>query len=215
MEITRQADYYGLPAPERGPAPPPEKVAEQLRPPTPWSGPIKVAAPEPSGPEPPGPLGQPSGPLPGPPSYSDDDENFLRSNFAGQMHMTAPGAQAFGTGTQEDFDKWKGEHQDILNAGGPNAPADWAQSNYLGQTGKLAPGMQGAGAATDEQYNAWKAQNAQSLLNNRNNPAGAGLPPLPGQAGNQPAGAAPPQNLPKPPKPPGATSLPNQPHGPR
>lgn len=42
QEITRQADYYGLDAPERPPAPPAEKLAEQLAPPTPWQGPTKV-----------------------------------------------------------------------------------------------------------------------------------------------------------------------------
>jgi hypothetical protein len=42
MEITRQADYYGLPTPERAPAPAPEKVAEQLKAPTPWQGPATV-----------------------------------------------------------------------------------------------------------------------------------------------------------------------------
>jgi len=43
MEITRQADYYGLPQPERGPAPSAEKVAEQLAPAQPWQGPAKLA----------------------------------------------------------------------------------------------------------------------------------------------------------------------------
>ena len=42
-EIVSQADAYGLPAPPRPPAPPPERVAEQLAPPVPWSGPAKVA----------------------------------------------------------------------------------------------------------------------------------------------------------------------------
>jgi hypothetical protein len=41
MEITRQADYYGLPQPERESAPAPEKVAELLQPPCPWQGPAK------------------------------------------------------------------------------------------------------------------------------------------------------------------------------
>ena len=31
QEIVSQADYYGLPQPERAPAPAPEKVAELLR----------------------------------------------------------------------------------------------------------------------------------------------------------------------------------------
>ncbi len=43
MEITRQADAFGLPTPEREPAPAPEKVAEQLVPPTPWQGPDKAS----------------------------------------------------------------------------------------------------------------------------------------------------------------------------
>jgi hypothetical protein len=42
MEIVRQADYYGLPESTTPPAPPPEKVAEQLRPSVPWSGPMRV-----------------------------------------------------------------------------------------------------------------------------------------------------------------------------
>ena len=42
MEIQRQAEYYGLPEPDRSPAPPPEKVAELLTPATPWSGPVKI-----------------------------------------------------------------------------------------------------------------------------------------------------------------------------
>jgi hypothetical protein len=42
MEITRQADYYGLDALDRDPAPPPEKVAEQLAPAVPWQGPMRV-----------------------------------------------------------------------------------------------------------------------------------------------------------------------------
>lgn len=42
QEITSQADYYGLDVPERTPAPPAEKLAEQLTPPTPWQGPTKV-----------------------------------------------------------------------------------------------------------------------------------------------------------------------------
>jgi hypothetical protein len=40
--VEKQAEYYGLPTPERDPAPPPEKIAEQLRPAVPWSGPMKV-----------------------------------------------------------------------------------------------------------------------------------------------------------------------------
>jgi hypothetical protein len=47
MEITRQADYYGLPTPEREPPPPPERVAEQLAPAVPWSGPSKIATQQP------------------------------------------------------------------------------------------------------------------------------------------------------------------------
>ena len=42
-EIVRQADYYGLPERTTPPPPSPEKVAEQLRPPTPWQGPMRVA----------------------------------------------------------------------------------------------------------------------------------------------------------------------------
>ena len=42
MEITRQSEYYGLPTPDREPAPAPEKVAELLTPATPWQGPMKV-----------------------------------------------------------------------------------------------------------------------------------------------------------------------------
>lgn len=42
MEIIRQADAFGLPEPEREPAPAPEKVADLLKAPTPWSGPAKV-----------------------------------------------------------------------------------------------------------------------------------------------------------------------------
>lgn len=43
QEITRQADYYGLPEQPHEPTPAPEKVAEQLRPATPWSGPDKIS----------------------------------------------------------------------------------------------------------------------------------------------------------------------------
>jgi hypothetical protein len=42
MEIQSQADSYGLPERTTPPAPPPEKVAEQLRPPTPWERPLQV-----------------------------------------------------------------------------------------------------------------------------------------------------------------------------
>ena len=42
QEIVSQSDYYGLPQPERAPAPAPEKVADLLKAPTPWSGPTKV-----------------------------------------------------------------------------------------------------------------------------------------------------------------------------
>lgn len=44
MEITRQADYYGLDAPERAPVPPAEHLADVLKAPTPWQGPMKVEA---------------------------------------------------------------------------------------------------------------------------------------------------------------------------
>ena len=40
--IVSQADYYGLPQPERAPAPAPEHVAELLKAPQPWSGPTKI-----------------------------------------------------------------------------------------------------------------------------------------------------------------------------
>ena len=42
QEIVSQSDYYGRPQPERAPAPAPEKVADLLKAPTPWSGPTKV-----------------------------------------------------------------------------------------------------------------------------------------------------------------------------
>lgn len=42
QEITRQADQFGLPTPERGEAPPPEKVAEYLKAPTPWESPMRA-----------------------------------------------------------------------------------------------------------------------------------------------------------------------------
>ncbi len=41
QEIVSQSDYYGLPQPSRDPAPAPEKVADLLKAPTPWSGPTK------------------------------------------------------------------------------------------------------------------------------------------------------------------------------
>ena len=44
QEIVSQSDYYGLPQPERAPAPAPEHVAELLKAPQPWSGPTKIAA---------------------------------------------------------------------------------------------------------------------------------------------------------------------------
>lgn len=59
QEITRQADYYGLDAPERSPAPPAEKLADQLAPPTPWSGPTKLSY-------------EVDGPLPEKKNYSDE-----------------------------------------------------------------------------------------------------------------------------------------------
>lgn len=43
QEIVSQSDYYGLPQPERAPAPAPERVADLLKAPTPWSGPTKIA----------------------------------------------------------------------------------------------------------------------------------------------------------------------------
>ena len=43
QEIVRQAEYYGLPTPQGAPAPAPEKVADLLKAPTPWSGPTKIA----------------------------------------------------------------------------------------------------------------------------------------------------------------------------
>jgi hypothetical protein len=43
MEITRQADYYGLPDNSPPPTPPAEHVADVLAKPVPWSGPVKVA----------------------------------------------------------------------------------------------------------------------------------------------------------------------------
>ena len=44
QEIVSQSDYYGLPQPERAPAPAPEKVAELLKAPTPWEGPMSRQA---------------------------------------------------------------------------------------------------------------------------------------------------------------------------
>jgi hypothetical protein len=44
MEIIRQADAFGLAESDPEPAPPPEKVAEWLKPATPWSGPTRVDA---------------------------------------------------------------------------------------------------------------------------------------------------------------------------
>jgi len=46
QEIVSQSDYYGLPQPERAPAPAAEHVADLLKAPTPWSGPTKIAAAE-------------------------------------------------------------------------------------------------------------------------------------------------------------------------
>lgn len=42
MEITRQADYYGLPDNSPPPVPLSEHVADVLAKPVPWSGPSKV-----------------------------------------------------------------------------------------------------------------------------------------------------------------------------
>lgn len=41
-EIVSQADYYGLPERTTPAPPPPEKVAEQLRPSVPWQGPMRT-----------------------------------------------------------------------------------------------------------------------------------------------------------------------------
>lgn len=43
QEITRQADYYGLPEQTRDPLPSQEKIAEQLAKPQPWQGPTRLA----------------------------------------------------------------------------------------------------------------------------------------------------------------------------
>ncbi len=43
MEITRQADYYGLDVPQHEPVSQ-EKIAEQLKPAVPWQGPSRLAA---------------------------------------------------------------------------------------------------------------------------------------------------------------------------
>lgn len=43
MPLIRQCEEYGLPEPEHAPLPPEEKVAEVLKAPTPWSGPMKIA----------------------------------------------------------------------------------------------------------------------------------------------------------------------------
>jgi len=42
QEIVSQADYYGLPEEPRTPPPPPEKMAQQLTPPTPWERPLRA-----------------------------------------------------------------------------------------------------------------------------------------------------------------------------
>jgi hypothetical protein len=42
MEIASQAEQFGLPEQHRDPAPPPEKIAEQLRPAPMWQGPARV-----------------------------------------------------------------------------------------------------------------------------------------------------------------------------
>jgi hypothetical protein len=44
MEITRQADYYGLPDNAPAGVPPAERLADILAKPTPWSGPSKVSS---------------------------------------------------------------------------------------------------------------------------------------------------------------------------
>lgn len=41
-EIVSQADYYGLDERTTPAPPPPEKVAEQLRPPVPWERPLRA-----------------------------------------------------------------------------------------------------------------------------------------------------------------------------
>jgi hypothetical protein len=46
MEVTSQSEQFGLPEQQRGPAPAPERIAEQLRPGPSWSGPTKVQAAE-------------------------------------------------------------------------------------------------------------------------------------------------------------------------
>jgi hypothetical protein len=41
-EITTQADQFGLPERSTPPAPPPERVAEQLRPAPVWESPLRI-----------------------------------------------------------------------------------------------------------------------------------------------------------------------------
>lgn len=48
QEIVGQADYYGLPQPDRTSAPPPEKVADLLKAPPLWEGPMKIAQDDPN-----------------------------------------------------------------------------------------------------------------------------------------------------------------------
>lgn len=42
MEITRQADAFGLPDNSPPPVPPAERLADTLAKPTPWNGPAKA-----------------------------------------------------------------------------------------------------------------------------------------------------------------------------
>lgn len=42
MEVTSQSEQYGLPERTTAPAPPPEKIAEQLRPAPLWERPLRV-----------------------------------------------------------------------------------------------------------------------------------------------------------------------------
>lgn len=86
MEITRQADYYGLPERTSQELPPPEKVADLLASPTPWQRPLEAHIHEPEWMKDKGGISVSDKPLEAPrPSWDDDDNDDPNARNWGPM----------------------------------------------------------------------------------------------------------------------------------